>query len=128
MPATVKAAATHRPAPPAQAPAVLRLSSTSDEPEEREPLFYIDDVEYTIPVSPPASISLEAMHIIAEGGGSPAAQMAAEDYVMTEMLGEEGYAALRGCKTIKRHELRRVIEVISERANGALEDEEHPNR
>jgi len=115
-------------APPPQANGVLRLTSTSDEEEAREPLFYIDDVEYTIPVEPPASIALEALHIVAEGGGSPVAQMMAEDYVMTEMLGEEGYAALRGCKTLKSADLRRVIEVCSERANAAMEEEGNPNR
>jgi hypothetical protein len=54
--------------------------------------------------------------------------MVAQDFVMTEMLGEDGYAALRGCKTLKPSELRQVTQIISDRANGALEDEEGPNR
>lgn len=138
MAATVKAGA-KRPrtanangngtAPPApQITGPLRFSAESDEPEEREPLFFIDDHEYTIPVNPPASIALEALHIMAAGKGSVAASIEAEDYIMTEMLGEDGWAALRGCKTVKKHEMRHLIQVISERANSAMEDDGNPNR
>lgn len=112
-----------RPAPePAPAPAVLRFASVSDEPEEREALFYIDDTEYTVLVNPPASIGQEALHIIAEGGGSPVAQVMADDYVMSQMLGGEAYAALRACKTVKAGELAHLKQVVSRKALGALED------
>lgn len=114
--------------PPVPAmPAVLRLSSVPEEEEKREPLFYIDDTEYTIPVDPPASIGLESLHIIAAGKGSMVAQMEAQDYVMTQMLGADGWAALRGCKTVKKHELKHLIQIISDRANAAMEDDGDPN-
>ena len=116
--------------PPAPAPepsGPLRFSSADDGEEKREPLFYVDDVEYTIPVEPSASIALESLHIIARGGGSLAAQMMAQDYVMTRMLGEDGWAALRGCKTVKKHELKHLIQVVTQKAMAELEDEESPN-
>ena len=122
------------------APGVLRFSSSSTGPEEREPIFYIDDTEYTMLADPPASIALTASRLLSEErghlealGAEPleafrAASGLAQNYVMTEMLGQDGYAALCGCRTIKAAEMRRVMEVVSERAQGALEDEEHPNR
>jgi hypothetical protein len=135
MAATVRAGAKSRPAtrdhlPPASkghadaaaAPGVLRFSSSSDKPQEREPLFYIDDTEYTIPVDPSPSIGLEAIHIVSEGGGNPVAMAMADDYVMTQMLGEDGWAALRGCKTITAGDYRHLVKICSERAMGALED------
>jgi hypothetical protein len=131
--ATVKAPAPRaRPARrPREIPAplaetgVLRLSSASSEPEEREPLFYIDDECFTIPVSPPASIGLEAMHMTARGGMAAAA--ATEDYIMSEMLGDEGWAALRACKTLKLADYRRLVQVCMEKAVGPQEDDA-PNR
>jgi hypothetical protein len=119
---------------------VLRFSSSSDKPQEREPLFYIDDTEYTMLVDPPASIALTASRLLSDErrhlealGADPleafrAASGLSQNYVMTEMLGEDGYAALCGCKTITPAEIRQVMQVVSERAQGALEDEEHPNR
>jgi hypothetical protein len=123
-PAQQRPARITRPAP--AAPELLRFTSTTDEPEQREPLFYIDDTEYTILVNPPASIGQEALHILAEEGGGPLAQVMADDYVMTAMLGEEGYAALRACKTVKPAELAHLKEIITKKALGALE--EVPNR
>lgn len=112
-----------RPAPAAPAaPEVLRFTSTTGEVEQREPLFYIDDVEYTIPVDPSPTIGLEALHILSANGGGVIAQAMADDYVMTEMLGEDGYAALRGCKTVTSGELAQVIRIVSQKALGALED------
>lgn len=103
-------------------PGVLRFSAESDEPEEREPLFYINDAEYTIPVEPGPGIGMEALHIIAEGGGSAVAMAMADDYVMTEMLGAEGWEALRGCKTVKRADMLHLIQVCTQKALGALEN------
>lgn len=114
-------------------PAVLRLTSEPAGEEEREPLFYIDDAEYTIPVVPVATTGLQATHLLAETraeliatGMAPltAANLAmgvAQDYVLREMLGEEGYAALRACKTITGPQLQRLVEVCSEKAMGAME-------
>lgn len=104
--------------------AVLRLTSEPEGEEKREPLFYIDDREYTIPVEPPASIALTALDIMASGAPDAAAR--AERYVMTEMLGEDGWQALRSCKTLTLRDYRRLAQVCSEKVMGQLE-EEAPN-
>lgn len=122
------------------APGVLRFSSSSAEPEEREPLFYIDDTEYTIPVEPSASIGLGAQDVLAEereqllaaGFDLKTATMTAmglaQKFVLQEMLGQDGYEALLGYKRLRRADLKRLMEVCSERAYAAMEDEESPNR
>jgi hypothetical protein len=112
-------------------PVVLRFTSEPAEaaeqvPEEREPLFYIDDVEYTIPVNPSSVIGREALHIMAEHGGGPVGMTLADDYIMTMMLGVEGFSALRSCKTLKKGDYPYLVSIITERAMGALE-EDNPN-
>lgn len=112
------------------APAEPLRFSTEAEPvvEEREPFFYIDDAEYTIPKAPGPGIAIEAMHIAASG--SPAALAESDDYVMTEMLGEDGWEALRGLAREHRitgPQLRAMIKEVTTKAMGALE-EEGPNR
>jgi hypothetical protein len=137
MAATVKAGAKSRangtrPKPQAlpAAPAEPFRFSTEAEPEaeEREPFFYIDDDEYTILSNPGPGIAIEAMHIMA--GGGPAAIVESDEYVMTEMLGEDGWAALRGVARDRRitgRQLRAMIIEVTQKAMGALE-EEGPNR
>ena len=135
MAATVKAPAAkrrpppHRPAlPPAmpEPPGLLHFASADAQPEEREPLFYVDDAEYTIPVDPGPGIALEALHIMAgaAGAGDETAQAQAEDYILTQMLGEQGWADLRRCvreKIVSRKDFAYLTGVISERAMGAVE-------
>jgi hypothetical protein len=111
-----------RPATPAPPAEVLRLTSEPTEPEVREALFYIDDVEYTIPVDPSPGIAAEAMAILADGQGSLVAQAMAEHYIMNELLGKEGWAALRHCPSLKKGDLQRVMTICRDKAMGALED------
>jgi hypothetical protein len=71
----------------------LRLD-TNAEPDprytQRETLFSIDNDEYTIPLAVSTNVLLEYVHRSATEGID-----AAVDYAVTELLGEEGYAALR---------------------------------
>lgn len=133
MAATVKGAAKSRAnsaKPKALEPAEPFRFSTEAEPEaeERIPFFYIDDDEYTILANPGPGPAIEAMHIAA--GGGPVALVESDDYLMTEMLGEDGWAALRGLARDNRitgKQLRAMIKEVTTRAMGAME-EEGPNR
>ena len=90
--------------------------------DEREALFYVGNAEYTIPVDPGPGIGLEARHIVVAGGPTGAAQ--AEDFVMTRMLGEDGWADMRRYvldKVIGREDFGYLIKVVTEKAMGALE-------
>lgn len=104
--------------------AVLHIPDDEDDgaEPERVPMFFIGDREYTVLKDPPASIALEAMHIMARGGGGPQAELMADDYVMTEMLGEEAYAAFRQAPQPTPKQRRWVSMEVTKRAMGALED------
>lgn len=102
---------------------VLRVPDDGDVPElERIPMFYIGDREFTVLKDPPVSIGLEALHIIARGGGGMIAQTMADDYMMTEMLGEEGYAVYRQSPKLTREQRLWVKMRVTQLAMGALED------
>jgi hypothetical protein len=108
--ATVKA-----PRAPASSPEVIRISS-DDVDESRVPLFYIDGTEYTMLANPSASLALEYLDFAKSGD-----QEAAQVFMMTEMIGEDGWQALKGCRALKGADLRRVMQVVNKTLMGALE-------
>jgi hypothetical protein len=120
------------PTPPPAAPdGPLRFSTAK--PPERELLFSIDDTEYTIPVKPPAHIGIDASKMIVEGDGSTRTGMDAEEFVMREMLGEEGFAALIACEQVSLEDYKHLLTIVTDRAMGRgetdeTEDEPAPNR
>jgi hypothetical protein len=71
---------------------ILRFSSEAKPDKKREqrvPLFYIDDQAYTVPRFPAPAVGLRFLKILHnEGEGE------ANYYLLTTMLGEEGYDAL----------------------------------
>lgn len=72
----------------------LRFSSKAPT-EERVPIFYIDDDEYTIPKFISKSYAMNVMDRAREVGMEIAVTEA-----MEELLGEEGYQALLKCPSI----------------------------
>lgn len=85
---------------------------------EREPIFSIDGREYTIPVTVPMNISLEAVDVAARLGESDATR-----WLMVTMLEVEGWDALRKCQDLEPADLRAVQEIIRQKVFGPLEDE-----
>jgi hypothetical protein len=130
MAATVRATktATKRPAPrpkppsvpapdePTAGPRVLRLKSGRAEPIEREPIFYIDDVEYTIPVRMRANEALECLHVFRTRGDE-----VATDFLLEKLLGKDGYQALLAYDGLEPEHLQQIIEIATERMMGATE-------
>lgn len=126
--------------PPSSGSGPLRFTTAADEPGEREELFSIDGKPYTIPCDPPASIGINAQEVLAAeretlisaGLDAKTATMTAmgfaQRHILRSMLGPEGYEALLGYRQLTRADLRRLMEICSERAYAALEDEESPNR
>jgi hypothetical protein len=111
--APVKRAAVNGHANGSRSYAVLKLSSGDAVNEDRIPLFSIDGTEYTMPAEPLGYIGIEATHLWATE--SPAA---ATDWLMTEMLGEEGFTALRTCKTITRAQYNQVVKIVVDHVYG----------
>jgi hypothetical protein len=87
--------------------------------DKREPLFSIDDREYTIPVEVPGNISLQAIEVVRQQGDT-----AATGWLMELMLGADGYRALRKCPAVDRAQIKRIGAIIRDKVLGDLEDEE----
>lgn len=113
------------PTPPPAAPdGPLRFSTAK--PPEREPLFYIDGIEYTIPVKPPAHIGIEASKMVVEGDGSTRTGMDAEEFVMRKMLGSDEYDALIACEQVSLEDYKHLLTIVTDRAMGRAETEDEP--
>lgn len=97
---------------------VLELSSDDIVNEDRIPLFSIDGTEYTMPAEVAGNVSLQVTDIWATDG-----EAAGTKWLMIELLGDEGYAALRTCKTITKAQMRQVIQIM---VRHALGDEDGP--
>lgn len=92
--------------------------STAPIPTDREDLFEIDGVAYSIPVEVHGSMALEAMRLTREKG-----EVWATDWVMEQMIGAEGYKALIKCKTATKAEVTAIQKVIREKVFGEQEEE-----
>ena len=92
--------------------------STSPVTTEREPIFSIDGTEYTIPREVPGSLALQAMERTRTNG-----EVSATAWLMEEMLGADGYRALRECPTVRRDEVQAITRIIRDRVFGDLEEE-----
>lgn len=95
---------------------VLRLTRSADRAEERVPLFYIDDVEYTVAKRPNVNVGLQMMHLFRTQG-----EAAAQDYVLEKMIGSEGYAALREYDDLTPQQFKHIAQVVVKLALGSLE-------
>lgn len=95
---------------------VVRLTSEPDEVEERVPLFYIDDTEYTVVKRPGVNIGLQYLHLTRTAG-----QEIAVDYLLGKLLGEDGYRALREYDRLKPEQFERICEVAARLTLGAME-------
>lgn len=95
---------------------VLRLTRSPDRAEERVPLFYIDDVEYTVVKRPNVNVGLQMLELL-RTEGEPAAQA----YVLGKLLGPEGYAALLDYDELTAEQYSHICRVAARLALGSLE-------
>jgi hypothetical protein len=87
----------------------------------RQPLFYLDGEEFTIPVDVPASYAIEALEDMATMGDAMASRK-----LMVDVLGDEGYAALRKAgKRMTRQEFGQIQNAVRRLVFG---DEEEPGK
>lgn len=92
--------------------------NTEPIPEQREDLFELGGTMYSIPVEVPGNVSLEAMERFRRGGDG-----LATPWLMEELIGSEGYKALRECKTLRKEDLVAIQEVIRLKVFGPQEQE-----
>lgn len=81
----------------------IRLSSAPAAAEVRVPLFYIDDVEYSIPRTVAKSVSLEYLRLARQHGEGIAAQR-----LLERLLGAEGYEALEQSDTVTDEQIEEI--------------------
>jgi len=96
--------------------ALIEITTTDAPPVEREDLFSIDGVVYTIPKDMPGTLALTLLDTARKQGESVAIS-----WLLEEVLGENAYGALLACKTVTRTQMSAVVTVIREKVMGALE-------
>lgn len=97
----------------------IRIDSDDDYEEERVPLFYIGDTEYTIPKEIPPGAALQYLRTAGEVGEQFAAPI-----LLTRVLGEEAYEALESSKALKDDQLQRIIQIVIDLSLGRGEKKE----
>jgi hypothetical protein len=100
---------------------VIQIHTDGQDPDawqdKREPLFTIDEAEYTIPVEVPGNITLQALESLRQHGEAHTTA-----WLLELMLGEDGYRALRQCPSVTRANLAQIGAVVSAKVLGDLED------
>ncbi|MGW4129496.1 hypothetical protein [Amycolatopsis japonica] len=115
---TTRKTTTTRKRPAAKAPADLGVvlddaaakAETDALVAEREPLFTVGGVTYTIPKRVPPSWSMKAYRIATEQGDSAALEFAVE-----KLLTEEAWEALQECETVTPTAWEKVLNVLVDR-------------
>jgi hypothetical protein len=96
---------------------MIEIKSTGQEKDawkkDREPLFSIDGVEYTIPKAVPTNVGLKAMDHLARVSEPEGVR-----YIMILMLEKEGWDALQGADGLEEADLRTIQEIIRKKVFG----------
>jgi hypothetical protein len=97
----------------------IRIDADDDVVEERVPLFYIGDTEYTIPKEIPKGVALQYLRHASEVGHELATAP-----LLIRVLGEDAYEALEQSKGLKDDQLERIVDIIVKLALGKQEEKE----
>lgn len=91
---------------------------TTVEREQKEPilLFTIDGENYFMDSEPSPALALRMLEMTETDGES-----AAMSYVLHEVLGDEGYDALKTCEAMTGEQFTRIVEYIGDHVMGALD-------
>lgn len=94
-------------------PQAIQLSRGESEDVERIHLFSVDETEYWVRTSVPFNVTLKANRIYAERG-----EQAAEAYILTQVLGEEGYEALESCDNLTEDQFMDILDYAEKVVKG----------
>lgn len=97
----------------------IRIAADDDVEEERVPLFYIGETEYTIPKEIPPGAALQYLRQARESGHELATPP-----LLIRVLGEDAYMALEQSKAVKEDQLERIVKLIVDLALGQAEKKE----
>lgn len=91
----------------------IHIPANADVTEERVPLFYIGDDEYTIPKTIPPGVALEFMREAREHGRDLATAP-----LLTRVLGEDAYEALEQSKALTEDQMEWIVDKVLDLALG----------
>lgn len=112
--------ATPKPVSPISAAAFEPIRIAADPvDEERIPIFYIGDDEYTIPKDIPPGVALEYLRVAGDVGQEMAAPK-----LLVRVLGEEAYTALEQSRGCTQEQLQQVVSLIVDLSLGRTENKE----
>ncbi len=94
----------------------IRIAADDEIEEERVPLFYIGDDEYTIPREIPPGVALQYLRQAREFGHELATPP-----LLIRVLGEDAYMALEQSRAVKEEQLERIVKLIIDLALGQAE-------
>ena len=97
----------------------IRIAADDDVVEERVPLFYVGDVEYTIPKDIPSGVALQYLRLAGERGEQFAAPI-----LLTRVLGDEAYEALETSRALTDEQLQQIIDIVINLSLGRGEKKE----
>lgn len=94
----------------------IRIAADDDVEEERVPLFYIGDDEYTIPKEIAPGVALQYLRQARESGHELATPP-----LLIRVLGEDAYMALEQSRAVTEEQLERIVKLIIDLALGQAE-------
>ncbi|WP_225825593.1 hypothetical protein [Streptomyces naphthomycinicus] len=97
----------------------VRIAADDDVEEERLPLFYIGDTEYTIPKDIPPGVALQYLRTAGEMGEQLAAPV-----LLTRVLGQHAYEALESSRALTDDQLQQIIQIVVDLSLGRGEKKE----
>lgn len=97
----------------------IRIPADADVVEDRVPLFYVGDDEYTIPRKIAPGVALQYLRQVRESG-----QELATPPLLIRVLGEDAYMALEQSKAVEEDQLERIVKLIIDLALGQTEKKE----
>jgi hypothetical protein len=93
----------------------VRIDSAKVVDEEREPLFYIDETEYTIPKELRANVVARYLQDTLDHGQEHAIAAA-----MREVLGEEAMEALAESEAVTSEDMAQIMGIVERKLTGQM--------
>jgi hypothetical protein len=117
-----KKAAVARPAPvtdPLAGFEPIHIPADDEVEDQRVPLFYVGEDEYTIPKEIPPGVALQYLRQARESGHELATPP-----LLIRVLGEDAYMALEQSRAVTEDQLERIVKLIIDLALGQKEKKE----
>jgi hypothetical protein len=96
----------------------IRIPANEDVVEERVPLFFIGDKEFSIPKTIPPGVALEFMREARTHGRDLATAP-----LLTRVLGEDAYEALEQSKALTEDQLEWIVDKVLDLALGRKKEQ-----